>query len=343
MQETSNSRHYLVALLLGIVGLLIILVFVSLRSQADQTSTQATISNATPEFVAGSIGVSDGSTSPTTSEATVNLSTESGTSTIYAFAEYRDYNGCSTVSSANGFIYHSTISNCGTPGSQNDLNCYMDGTAYSMSGATCTLNTAGLDSCDSSSDTEGDIICSFDVWSFADATNAGSQYANNNWVAGFTVTDSSDAVAATSTATFELAELAALTINTTSMNFGSLSLGQVSPTSTVVITNSGNDNTLGVTTDGNNWACTLGAFSSEYLRISTTSPNVDWGTLASSAMDTTAKNIGVSIAKQTTSGTASTLSSYWWLKIPASGDLGGSSASSTLSGTCSTTLDFVNT
>lgn len=341
MQETSNSRHYLVALLLGIVGLLIILVFVSLRSQADQTSTQATISNATPEIVSGSIGVSDGSTTVTTSEATVNLSTESGTSTIYAFAEYRDYNGCSTVSSANGFIYHSTISNCGTNGSQNDLNCYMDGTAYTMPGATCTMNTAGLDACSGSSDTEGDIFCEFHVRSFADATNAGSQYANNNWVAGFTVTDSDSAITATTTATFELAELAALTINTSSMNFGSLALGQVSGTSTVIITNSGNDNTLGVTTDGNNWACTLGSFSSDYLRLSTSSPNTNFTNAF--AMDTTAKNIGVSIAKQTTSGTASTLSSYWWLKIPASGDLGGVLASSTLSGTCSTTLDFVNT
>ncbi len=346
MQETSNGRHYLVALLLGIVGILIILIFASLRSQADSTETSATISNATPEILG--VYVSDGS--PETfaaegDEADVNLTTESGTSTIYVFGEYRDNNGCTEVEDnvGNGLsvsIYRSSITGCGgSMESNNPLNCYFDATSYTMPGATCTFDAASVDSCDGGSDTEGDFVCTFHVHHFADATDDGSSYSGETWVANAMLNDGT-INSATSTNAFELNTLSALSISTSSLQYGTLALDAISATSTIVVTNSGNNDALPLSVNGGNWACGVGAFSAGYQRVSTSSIYTDWAS-GMLSMNASSLTLGLSMIKQTSTSTPATSSSFWNLKIPSEADMAAEIyASSTLSGTCTTTLNF---
>ena len=100
MENNSERLHYAIALGLGVVGLLIILIFVSIRSQADTTTSSVVVSNTTPTIDA-IIGVGSVSTtvaSTFTPIAETNVTSNSMSTTFYAKFDYTDANGCTQVS-----------------------------------------------------------------------------------------------------------------------------------------------------------------------------------------------------------------------------------------------------
>ena len=98
MTETNDNRQHLIfAILLGIAGLLIILIFVTIKSQADDSSTSASVTNASPSF--DSIFIT------TTSVSTYQdnpVLTENTTTNVFVKGTFTDNNGCDEVTTTTG-------------------------------------------------------------------------------------------------------------------------------------------------------------------------------------------------------------------------------------------------
>ncbi len=176
--EQESKTHWIFALLLGIAGLLILLIFINVRSKAvdvNYTSTTASLSNAAPYLTQVSTCVTDpgGSsncganvTSFTPTECTATNGTCTGSAgdyVIHITGSYTDPNGCSEVTGASSgqgmslLEIATSTANCTTYGN-NGLNCVK----YS------NLNTgSGTGSCSFSSctgaTTDGTFNCTFPI------------------------------------------------------------------------------------------------------------------------------------------------------------------------------------
>jgi hypothetical protein len=315
MNETmDNKYHYIVGILLGIVGLLIILIFVSLNSQADdnQGTASTTISNTAPTITAISLsgsGYSGGT----------HTGVENTTTSLVWSITYTDSNTCDEVENSGSFVSKlaltSAIGSC-TTGSTDYLDCYEEN---SYSGAfTCTNDCTGT------GDTEGTITCTFPLEHYV---------IDGTWTASTSISDGSGGAVSTST-TFTVAKVTALELVDTVIDFGTLALGAESNEATTIVRNYGNDNGMGIsvyTTDMNCSASEDGIDASQMKVSSSTQGNQNWDSTAYLQLTTTTQSINATLGRQTVSTTESSSTLYWALKIPASG----------VSGTCSSTVTVV--
>jgi N-acetylneuraminic acid mutarotase len=137
------------------------------------------------------------------------------TQTVYVNFTVSDNDGCADVftnGNVTTTIYRSGVSTtcaAANPGSSNlnTLNCYLI--------ATTTNNCSGGSS--------ANATATFEVYYFAQATDASSSYPDEGWQAFIEARDASNATSASSSAAVEMNTLAALHVATTTINYGSMS------------------------------------------------------------------------------------------------------------------------
>lgn len=157
--------------------------------------------------------------------------TESAQTPVVVTASVVDNNGCSTLSTIEGYIYRSGVgysgaTGCGTAANANDNNCYRD------TKVTCIRNSC--------TGTTAQYTCTANIQYFADPTTAGTQFPAENWLTTVKATDSGPLSTNTEIATgVEMNALIAFDVSSIggakSVEFGNLDPGK-SSTSLVSLT-----------------------------------------------------------------------------------------------------------
>ena len=371
MQEHPQTKynHYLVALFLGVAGVLILLVFVSLRSQADDNTFSATVSNATPTIDSITVNTSTSGagtllSSPSTTPLTLNEQTYTQ---LYVYGKVSDNNGCFEVASTSGrlevYVYrHNTVPGLGCSSStteKNDMRCYInsndntgDGDPLITSTSSCIFIDNG---CTPSSTVQVGFRCTFPIKHFADATDsggagsAGGAYSAQNWKAEAIAIDSNGARSATSTAiNFELATLTSINVSST-LDFGSIAygaasgvVGSIGSAQSIRIINSGNNASTTIQVQSNPFNCTVGTIGVSSLAY-TTSTLTSYTTQATTKVVSssnsaeafrTSGNLAIRYGKQTVTTTEAP-STTWWIL-----DIVPSTAGTALGGSCNGVITF---
>ena len=316
-EKEPGSSHYILGSLLFIIGLLVLILIINLRSRADDSSTQVSLNNSTP--VVDTLTFSETSQGASIDNFTVN---ENTTKPLYIYGTYHDDNGCSDVTTL-GFVLYGGSSVGGTSCSYNDANCYNQ----NSTGYTCNFTSVGSNTCDGGTDTTADYVCSVPVQFFADATDDGP-YSGNDWVARVSATD-----AATTTGYYDSGILTFYTLSAldvgSSINYGSLALGSSSTTDIpVTITNTGNNNSLDVNLSGTDMSCTVGTIPVGNQHYSTTAAQ-SYGSMTALTSTPTLQLLG--LTKATSAGSPSTDDLYWKIQIPSSGVAGSCTGTTTFS------------
>jgi len=308
MIESNESRqHYLFAVLLFIAGLLIILIFLTVRSQADDTTSSAAVSNATPTI--DSVTIATASEGADVDALTL---TAGSTKTVYVHGAFHDDNGCAEVTAAaQGVksILYSPLTNqaCNTDGAD----CYQN-----SGGVTCTYG-----GCTGGTDTDGTFECSYALQYYSDP---------GDWTAYVTASDGTATSSAHSTNTSTIADLAGVNLTGT-VNYGAIALGAASTidaNETVAMANQGN-----VTSDfrfsGTAMTCQVGTISVGQQHYATGISGITSSTAFADLYPLTgsASTVTHDLVKSTDGG-ASATSSYWQVTLPSNG----------IAGTCSGTL-----
>lgn len=316
-EKDSGSSHYILGSLLFIIGLLVLILIINLRSRADDSSTQVTLNNTAP--VVDTLTFSETSQGASIDNFTVN---ENTTKPLYIYGTYHDDNGCADVNTL-GFVLYGGSSVGGTGCSYNDTNCYNQ----NSTGYTCNFTSVGSNTCDGGTDTTADYVCSVPVQFFADATDDGP-YSGNDWVARVSATDASTSTGYYDSGILTFYTLSALDVGS-SINYGSLGLSSTSPSSIpLAITNTGNNNALDVNVSGTNMSCTVGSIPVGNQHYSTASA-APYGSMT--ALTGSPELIDFNIVKATSAGTPSDEDLYWQLQVPSSGLSGSCAGTSTFS------------
>jgi hypothetical protein len=334
MQEHSNNTmHYVVALLLGVVGLLIILVFVSIRSQADSTTASASISNQAPTIDSITVASSEGGAS--LSGASLSL-TENVTTTIFVHGQYTDNNGCDEVSDGGDITVRVSsdsvaTTSCLLVANTDATNCYVG-----KENAASSTNLAGnglfckVTNCTGGTDVTANYDCRVPIWFYADNTTAGA-YATNIWRSSIELEDGGAATNSTRGLNFEVESLNALDTGT-AVDYGGLALSGTSAADvSLTLTNSGNKGLMGIALTGGTMTCVDGTIGPAAQRFATQTgvAYADKRLLVTTSADIPNFNI----AKRTSTSTAATSNTQWRIQIPPTG----------LSGACTGTITVTAT
>jgi len=249
------------------------------------TSSTFTISNATPTV---STVIINSATS------SINL-TENSTTTVTVTATVEDTNGCGDIATTTLKFYRSAK---GSSCSADENDCYSSSCA--QDGGSCAGGT----------DTVATYTCLANLWYYADPTDVGTVYADQNWVALVTSQDAATASHFASS-TIEVNSLLAFDVSSP-IAYGSLSFGATSGQATSTLTNTGNIR-LYAQVSGTNMTCSSGSITVGQQHYSMTG-GFDWSsgtTLSGSAATTT-----IDLVQRTTTITTDDI--YWKLQAPAS-------------------------
>jgi len=191
------------------------------------TNASLVVNNVTPSIAAASISLySSTGTSPL---VLTNMATQTlGFSVQYTVT---DQNSCQTASNTPEIIYGFTnvyrsgygSTSCNVVGNYNPNYCYNDDVPQSVWNVSCVGGA-----CAGSSSANVVWTCTFPLWHIADATDPGSFYASQNWLADAKAADTSYATstlveALTGT---ELWQFLAYDLSTTTIAYGGLQPGQ---------------------------------------------------------------------------------------------------------------------
>ena len=159
------------------------------------------------------------------------------------------------------------------------------------------------------------LQCSADVQYFADATDVGSTYAAENWLAGIAVEDSTGLRDTETTAAVELLTLYGLSIDT-NIDFGSLEVGQDTGATTTqtTVTNTGNSN-IDIQLQGTDLSGTGSTIDVGEQKYATTTFTYASCTICS-FLTGSATNVEVDLPKPTSTSTPITDDIYWGINIP---------------------------
>ncbi|MCB9798935.1 hypothetical protein H6758_04390 [Candidatus Nomurabacteria bacterium] len=309
MIESQDGRqHYLFAILLFIAGLLIILIFLTVRSQADDTTSSATVGNAAPTVSSVVINEDGGAGDDDSITPTAG-----STKTVYIKGTVTDTNGCQTIENASvgiGMRFHDEDENGETCDTDNE-NCY-----YANNGTYggCSIDES---SCTDSQDTNLTFTCQIAAQFYVNA---------DDWVASIWAYDGTVSSSVFSTQTTTIETCNALSVGTESsgiLDFGTISPGSSSGTVTSTITNKCNT-TINAKYSGTLMSCSSGYIATSSLHYVLSDPGFSYA--SGKALTETASTIAHNLAKRTESA-ASTDDAYWKIN----GDTGAG-------GTCSGTI-----
>ncbi|MBI2410382.1 MAG: hypothetical protein HYV32_00600 [Candidatus Kerfeldbacteria bacterium] len=257
-------------------------------SNADTSSSSASVTNVVP--VMSAVSINSAAASITLTENTTTSVTVTGTAT--------DNNGCEDITSV-AYVFYRTNHASGAGCSADDNDCYT-GTC-TIDGGSCTAGGADLTST---------YTCTINTQYFADATDDSSSRSTTSWTAQLTPSDGSSGTA--STDTIEMSSLAAINVTATTV-YGTLALAGTSSNQTVTIDNTGNTR-LDTQISGTNMSCTIGTISAAQQKFGTT--DVVYASLTN-ALQTSATEYDLDIAQRT--GVATNASTYWGLQLPSTG------------------------
>jgi hypothetical protein len=299
------------------------------------TNASLIVLNATPTISAASISLF--SSTGTAPLVLTNMATQTlGYSVQYTVT---DQNSCQTASNTAEIIsghinvyrsgYGST--SCNVVGNHNPNYCYNDDMPSSVWNVSCVGGA-----CAGSSSANVVWTCTFPLWYLADATDPGSVYASENWLAVASSTDTSGATSTlveASTGT-ELWQFMAFDLSTTTIAYGGLQPGQdtgtVGPTAYTQVGllaqgNVGLDESLyGVdmcpgypAPCSGNATSTIPVASQRYA-----SSSVSY-LFATSSLSAVSTDFLLHVTKTTATATPNQLSTYWGIAIPAAITLSG--------------------
>lgn len=331
MQNDSERLHYAIALGLGVVGLLIILIFVSIRSQADTTSPQTTvtITSSTPTVLITGFGsVSTGESGTMDLSAETNVLANSVSNTIHVYASITDANGCYQMSSP-GYKYFKIAKD-------DDVGCTGSSASSSVSMNTCFNNNSifaastndPAASCTYSCGNDGTTIGYLDC-----TVNIPYRTPNGSWTA--TVYANDGALSGSDTSVLTIQPNKAIKITGASSNtakttiiFGEVAVGSTSTEDRVDIYNVGNTSASTLSISGSRMTCTAGSeptIDTSSVKYATTE-----GTAISSGSSVSSTAVTLVAAFDRTpqsswlSGSTSAVSSTWWaLNLTSEQGVGG--------------------
>ena len=310
---SENKQHLVFAVLLGIAGLLIILIFVTIRSQGDSenSATSANITNAAPSI--DTIYLTDDQNGL----GGVNIDlTENSTKEVYVRGRFTDNNGCDEVNGAAGIVttlYRSGVdqdTNCGA----NNLNCRPD---LACEVYNCIAGGA---------DVEAGFLCTTTLQYFADATDAGT-YETQSWKATATSTDSSNATGVGTSAGSDVNSLTAIGLGEDAAGdaiaYGELALGAANTddSANIIWRNTGNTTFNPTVSSAAAMNCTVGIIPIANQHFATSSAVGYTGQMALSSDPTSLLSATDSCyAKATGTGAASSTGNIFWkIQLPANG------------------------
>ena len=263
--------------------------------------------------------VTVGNAAPIVSAVALNggasmILTPNATTTVNVVATITDNNGCADINGGTTtvLLYRSgvTSSTCFT--TPNNANCYV-ATAFTASSTCATTNI--------------NTTTTFNIYYFAQSTDASSSYPVQNWIATVIFKDPSNATGSADAPGQEMATLTALNVTTSSINYGTLAASSTTGAAnqTTTITNVGNSSTtLNLSGTALSSGATSIATSSQHYATSSF-------TYGGSEQQLSQTPIGVPgfllTAPTSTSAVSGTL--YWGAGIPAGTPLGTYNGTST--------------
>lgn len=252
-----------------------------------------------------------------------------------------DQNSCDTqalspeIVFGNVNVYRSGVASttCNTAGAFNANNCYV-GTSTQWVGVTCSA----VNACTGTTSSTQLWQCTFPLWYIADATDVGSQFAAQNWLATAQAADTSFATSSmteTQTGT-ELLQFLGYDVSTTTIAYGGLQPGQNSSpsvgetsldrTNLLAEGNVGLDETLyGVDMcPGYPAACSGNATSTIFVnnqRLASSTVSYAFATTTLGANP--GSLFALHVPKTTATNTIQSLTTYWGIAVPAAITLSG--------------------
>lgn len=218
--------------------------------KADGANSSVNVSNSLP--VASSAILNSGSD--------INL-VANVTNSILGTVTVTDNNSCEDVTNVTSYLYRTDVDYTAPNDNQNHYT------------SICAVNS----DCINASDLDATYNCTFNVTWYADPTDAGSQYAAEDWTF-YAIPYDDNASGTAANATQEMNTLSAMHLLNTSVSFGSLSLGaDTGPTNELIdIQNIGNEQFdiditgYGYTSgDGYSMNCSIGTVPLSYLQYNT--------------------------------------------------------------------------
>lgn len=243
MAQANRSMVNMLLLGVAVVALVVLVYFLAVQSQTDDSTHTAGVSNQAPtvENVLVSMSTPTGGgdgleSSYGTGEAltTVGPVSEETQWNFYIYGYYTDNNGCDTVTAASSFdaaFYKKTLTSSCTP---DQADCHQ---------ITCDEANTTVSACGGGSDLVGQYLISYPMPYYAVSTNgADSTYSADTWQAWVEITDTdASPLADTQTsADIEMGTLTAFDFDTASINYGDVALGANSAEQTVVFEQTGN-------------------------------------------------------------------------------------------------------
>jgi hypothetical protein len=204
------------------------------------------------------------------------------TQTISVSATVTDSNGCADLlgGSSTIILYRSGFSSSSCfSGGTNNLNCYVN-TAYDAT-SSCINGT------------QLNVTSTFQVYYFAQATDASSSFSGQTWKATIIQRDSSNSTGTLDSNGVSLNTLTAINVTTSSVNYGSLSASSTT----------GGVNQVATTTNAGNSTTTLQVYANPTL---TSGPN----TISTSSQHYATSSFTFGGAEQQLSGSAATVSGF---------------------------------
>jgi len=222
----------------------------------------------------------------------------------------------SDASRTKAWVYRSGV---GASCSANANNCYLN------------LAECNLGPCGGSSDSDVTTTCAFSMWYVADPTDSTSYYPAETWKATVQPADDDNATSSTEGTTGNKMNsyLAYALVTNTTLDYGTVGLGNTSSEATTTVKAIGNvglDNEisgLNMTSGGNTIII-------DQQHASTTS-GFAWST-GITATTTPAQELEIDCKKTTATNTAATSSTYWLIKIPGTQAAGTYSGTNTITG-----------
>lgn len=295
IESQEGRQHYLFAVLLFIAGLLIILIFLTVRSQADDTESSATISNATPTVSAVTVATA----SAGSAVATIDSITEGSTDTVYIHGTITDQNGCEDITGANQgvkMVFYGPGTNAACD--QDTADCFIadDGGVYtnSCSTAGCSAGTG---------DTDLTFECQITAQFYSDP---------GEWTVSVTANDGTVSSSANTATTSTVAELVGLNLGS-GIDYGTLAVGATSASDvSLSVENYGNVE-LDVNYQGTQMTCDTLYIATGSQKYHLTADTAYGSMVTLTEDDVIAQH---DLAKRT-QGSASSENSYWKLNVDA--------------------------
>lgn len=304
--NTHNMNHWILAGALILTGIFLIVALVVINSQADNVSTQTTISNTAPAV--DSVFVSNSAGAGTNDFAGGIPLTVNGGKTVHINGVVSDANGKEDIgnNAIQVTFYRSGVTN-GPTCTPNQANC------YNISGGACTVTDA--------TSTTRNYTCPINLQFNAESTSASGTFAAENWLAKVTVTDTAGPAAANLThGGVEVNTLLGLLIPN-NINFGTLGLNATTTNANnaeQTVTQAGNIQADVEVSSAAAMNCS-GAGTIPVANQKWALTDVGHADGAATALSGTPADTNLGVLRKVNDGTPETKTLYWNIAIPANG------------------------